>query len=143
MKKFEFTISGNNYSVEIRKFEDNLAEVEVNGTRYQVEVHSNKPVSKTPRLIRKPVDSNGKGSLPANAPTGLHKIQAPLPGLILEVNVKPGDTVKLNQRLLVMEAMKMENNIQSDKAGTIKSILVNAGSNVLQGDILIEMEVEQ
>ncbi len=142
MKKFQFTITGNNYSVEILKFEDNFADVEVNGTRYTVEIQSNKPVSKTPRLIRNPVPINGGGTIQKSSGSNTHKVQAPLPGVILAINVKVGDTVKTDQKLLVMEAMKMENNIQSEKSGVIKSIAVGLGSIVLQGDLLIEIETE-
>jgi biotin carboxyl carrier protein len=64
-------------------------------------------------------------------------IKSPLPGIILDISVKPGDIVKLGSRLLVLEAMKMENNIDSDKEGTVLSVSVNKGDSVLEGDTLL------
>ena len=64
-------------------------------------------------------------------------IKSPLPGVILELFVKVGDVVKIGQRLLVLEAMKMENNIEADKAGKIVSISKNKGDSVMEGDVLI------
>ena len=67
-------------------------------------------------------------------------MKAPLPGLILEIQVKEGDEVKVGQDILVMEAMKMENEIQSNQSGIVKSIKVDEGDNVYEGDVLIELE---
>ena len=73
------------------------------------------------------------------SPKGAGFIKSPLPGVILEVNVKEGDTVKVGTKLLMLEAMKMENNINADKDGVIKSIKVKAGVSVLEGEVLIEI----
>jgi biotin carboxyl carrier protein len=70
---------------------------------------------------------------------GVGSIKAPLPGTILEVKVKPGDKVKVGDKLLIMEAMKMENNINSDREGTIEAIKIRAGDSVLEGDLLVEI----
>ena len=61
-------------------------------------------------------------------------------GVILDINVKVGDTVSIGQKLLMLEAMKMENNIDSDKEGTVKEILVSKGDSVMEGDTLIVIE---
>jgi biotin carboxyl carrier protein len=66
-------------------------------------------------------------------------ICSPLPGVIKEINVKVGDTVKVGDKLLTLEAMKMENAINSDKAGVITVINVHVGSAVLEGHVLIEL----
>jgi biotin carboxyl carrier protein len=139
MKTYKFTISGNNYTVNIKSFEDNIAEIEVNGTPYTVEMEQEIKTTKTPKLIRpeKPVQMPPteiqKGS-------GLSKITAPLPGTVFKIITNVGDTVKKGETVLVMEAMKMENNILAEKEGIVKKILVKEGDSVLQGDLLIEIE---
>jgi biotin carboxyl carrier protein len=67
-------------------------------------------------------------------------VKAPLPGTVVKINVKVGDDVNTGDTLLIMEAMKMENNIQCETGGKIKSIMITEGENVLQGDILLEIE---
>ena len=71
---------------------------------------------------------------------GKTKIVAPIPGIILSLNVKVGDTIKENDLLLVLEAMKMENNIVSEKSGVVTAINVEVGQQVLQNDLMIELE---
>ena len=71
---------------------------------------------------------------------GLSKVDAPLPGTIFKLNVKEGDSVKKGQTILILEAMKMENNILAEKDGVINKIHVAEGDAVLQGDILVEIE---
>jgi len=143
MKKFKFKINGNQYNAEVLSIEDNIAEIEINGTRYSVEVDKDMQPVKTPKLVRSiSVPSTdihpavAKTSSPS-APKGGGTIKSPLPGVILDLFVKVGDTVKIGQRLLVLEAMKMENNIEADKAGKIDSIAKNKGDSVMEGDVLI------
>jgi biotin carboxyl carrier protein len=143
MKKFKFTINGNQYDAEIASIDENNAEVIVNGVKYNVEMQLSAAISKTPKLVRSVSvpstdvhPSVAKTRNPA-APKGGGNIQSPLPGTILDVLVKVGDTVKIGQRLLVLEAMKMENNIEADKAGTVLSIMKQKGDSVMEGDILI------
>ena len=143
MKKFQFTIRGNKYDVELLNLEDNVAQVDVNGTIYEVEIHKEIKTPKTPKLIRQQVIPSGESDkAKTSKPTekkGLGLIKAPLPGTILEIKVKTGDVVKSGDNLLVMEAMKMENNIKADREGKIEVISVNAGDTVLEGDTLIEI----
>ncbi|MBI9062454.1 MAG: biotin/lipoyl-binding protein [Marinilabiliaceae bacterium] len=140
MKKFEFTISGNKYQVHIKDFEDNLAQIEVNGTQYEVEVHQEMKKAKTPRLVRKEIQRKpGEGFITKKS-GGAATVKAPLPGNIFKILVKEGDTVAKGDTLLVMEAMKMENNVLAEKEGTVKSIKVAVGDAVLQNDVIIEME---
>ena len=143
MKKFKFTIRGNKYDVEIHNIEDEVAEIEVNGTTYQVEIHKHKKESKTPKLTRPNVvpsseSDTAKTAKPAERKgTGL--LKAPLPGTILEIKAKVGDVVKTGDTILIMEAMKMENNIKADNEGKILDIKVNNGDSVLEGDALVEI----
>jgi len=146
MKKFSFTINGNPYDLEIKNVEDNIAEVEVNGFSYTVEFDRVLETTKTPKLVRSEAfpstditPSVQKTSSPAG-PKGSGFIKSPLPGTILDVFVKVGDTVRTGDKLITLEAMKMENIIYSDKSG--KVVLVNAkkSDSVMEGDILIEVE---
>jgi len=140
MKKFEFTIAGNRYNVEVKDFEDSVAQINVNGTAYEVEVHQEVKKSKTPKLVRKPVERKpGEGAVPQKA-TGAGATKAPLPGNVFKIEVAVGDSVSKGDVLLVMEAMKMENNVLAEKDGVVKSIKVGLGDAVLQNDILIEFE---
>jgi biotin carboxyl carrier protein len=143
MKKFKFTINGNIYETEVLNIEDNIAEIEVNGTLYKVEVDKTMKTTKTPKLVRQvavpSTDSHpsvAKTSSP-EGPKGAGSIKSPLPGVILEMFVREGDVVKMGQRLLMLEAMKMENNIEADKAGKVVSILKHKGDSVMEGDVLI------
>ncbi len=140
MKKYKFTIRGTDYDVHLKDIEDNIAELDVNGTIYEVEIHGAVKTSKTPKLIRKPVEKMpGEGQIKKKESSGKHKVTSPLPGTILKINVSVGDVVTDNQNILVMEAMKMENQIQSGKGGEVTAIKVNVGDSVLQDDVLIEI----
>lgn len=138
MKKFKFTIRGNEYEVHINSFEDNIAEIDVNGSTYKVELAEEVKTTKTPKLVRpKPIQTKESKPKPA---AGFSKIEAPLPGTMFKINVKAGDEVKKGQAIMVLEAMKMENNILAEKDGVINKVLVSVGDAVLQGDILAEIE---
>jgi len=143
MKKFKFKINGNQYDAKVLSVDDNIAEIEINGTKYSVEVDKTMQPVKTPKLVRSVavpstdiVPSTAKTSSPS-APKGAGTIKSPLPGVVLELFVKVGDMVKIGQRVLILEAMKMENNIEADKAGKIVSIAKNKGDAVMEGDVLI------
>jgi biotin carboxyl carrier protein len=138
MKKFDFTIRGNKYNVEIKSFEENIADIEVNGTSYKVEVHKEVKTTKTPQLVRPEIQKEGSGKIKKKL-SSTYVVKAPLPGNIFKVLVKVGDEIKKGDNMLIMEAMKMENNILSEKDGTIKSIKIAEGDAVLQGDSLIEI----
>ncbi len=75
------------------------------------------------------------------APTGSgYEVKAPLPGVVLSIPVKVGDTVKASDTVLVLEAMKMENAIHAGRDGRIASVNVNNGDSVLEGAVLITIE---
>ncbi len=143
MKKFKFKINGNQYNAEVLSVEDNIAEIDINGTKYTVEVDKAMQPVKTPKLVRS-VSVPSTDSHPAvaktaspSSPKGAGTIKSPLPGVILDLFVNVGDVVNIGQRLLVLEAMKMENNIEADKAGKVVSIAKNKGDSVMEGDVLI------
>ncbi len=143
MKKYKFKINGNEYDTEIINIEDDCAEIEVNGSVYKVEVDKQIKSSKTPKLVRpKAIPSTdshpslAKTSSPST-PKGAGNIKSPLPGVILDIFVREGDKVSMGQKLLMLEAMKMENNIEADKAGVVISINKSKGDAVMEGDILI------
>lgn len=139
MKKFKFTIRGNEYDVDVLKFEDNIAKIEVNGTRYDVEVHKQVVQQKTPVLVRQEVPAPRRSETKIKKSIGASQIKAPLPGNIMQVFIKAGDDIKKGEKLLMYEAMKMENNILAEKDGTVSAIKVQAGDSVLEGDVLIEL----
>ena len=139
MKKFKFKIAGNPYDVVIKKFDNGVIKMEVNGSPFKVEIEKEESSSKTPRLVRHPV----------HKPAGSHKIEknttesvivTPLPGVIMSISVKEGDEVTKGQKLLIYEAMKMENNILAESDGVVAKIHVSVNDNVLQGDKLITIE---
>ncbi len=140
MKNFKFSIKGQNFDVEVKSLEGNQALIEVNGTSYEVELHREVRESKTPVLVRQSVKSTKDAHRIKKEGAGVHKIKAPLPGIIMNILVVVGDEVKKGQKLLVYEAMKMENNILSEKDGVIRSIKVTPGDNVLQDEVLLEIE---
>ncbi|RLD64393.1 MAG: acetyl-CoA carboxylase biotin carboxyl carrier protein subunit [Bacteroidetes bacterium] len=141
MKNYKFKINGTQYEVEINDFDGKIADIEVNGTKYQVEVQSEVRQPKTPTLVRKPVaEKPGEGVIVKTPSIGGHEIKSPLPGSIIKILVAVGDTVKKGDNLLIMEAMKMENNVLAEKDGVVKSIKVAIGDNVLQNDVLLEIE---
>ncbi len=141
MKTFKFTIRGNNYEVDIVSFEDNNAIIEVNGTSYNVELHKQEQTTKTPILVRRAVTNPADSHKIKKSVSNIIKIVAPLPGNIMQVFVNVGDSIKKEDKLLIYEAMKMENKLLSEKDGVIKSILVKPGDSVLQDDLLIELEI--
>lgn len=141
MRSFSFTIRGHKYDVELKSLEESEAEIEVNGTLYQVEIHKQLQKQKTPTLVRSavPPPSRGDRKIKKNiSQTGL-MVKSPLPGNIIQLFVKEGDQVSKGQKLLLYEAMKMENEILAEKEGTIKTIKVQPGDSVLEGDVLMEI----
>lgn len=138
MRTFKFNIKGHDYEVEIKDFRDNIAEVEVNGTVYQVEVKRESRASKTPVIMR-PEPPVHRSAHKFKKKIGTHQqITAPLPGTIMQIFVKEGEEIRKGQKLLMYEAMKMENTLYAEKDATIAKIKVSVGDNVLQGDLLIE-----
>ncbi len=141
MKQFKYTINGSIYNVTINHVDDEMAEVEVNGTPYKVEI--DKPAKKQVAAVKRPAKVPTTAteppvvSRPATGSGQANAVKSPLPGVILSVDCKVGDTVKKGQKLLVLEAMKMENSIPADRDGEIVEIKINKGDSVLEGADLI------
>lgn len=147
MKQFEFTLNKKKYEVNILSFEGTTVELDVNGKKYNVEVNKQAGKAKTPQIVRakhepavKEPDKSYAMTSPPAEKKGTGHIKAPLPGTIISVFVKEGDYIKTGTKLLTWEAMKMENNLNSDREGTITSVKVKPGDTILEGDILIEIE---
>lgn len=145
MKSYKFRINGNEYNVDINSVEGNIADVTVNGASYQVEMeNAPAPVQKPAQAPAAAVASTGSATTTpapkAAAPAGAGKpVTSPLPGVIIEVSVKEGQTVKAGQKVAVLEAMKMENEIQAPADGTVTAILVNKGDSVLEGAEIVKI----
>ena len=136
MKSFKYTINGNAYKVRVNSVEGDIAEVEVNGTPYQVKLE--KPAKKQLVTLKRPAQapttSTGAPVVSRPAASGAAgAVRSPLPGIIFTIDCKVGDVVKRGQKLAVLEAMKMENNINSDRDGKIIEIKVTKGESVLEG----------
>ena len=141
MKKFKFTISGKPYEVEVQDIEGNIATVNVNGTEYKVEMEEQAapvvaPVARPAAKTTTSTATQNAAPKPAASGAG-YKMAAPLPGTIMQIYVHQGDSVKKGDKLLMYEAMKMENNLLAEADGTITAINCRQGDNVLQGDVLI------
>ena len=145
MKEYKFKINGNEYNVAVKKVEGKIAEVNVNGVDYSVEME-NAPaaaVAAAPAAAAAPVAAQAPAqAAPAAAPqpaAAAKDVTSPLPGVILSVNVAVGDKVKAGQKVAVLEAMKMENDIESDFDGTVTAIHVNKGDSVLEGAKIVSI----
>lgn len=143
MKQYKFKINGNDYNVAINSTNGNLADVTVNGVSYQVEMENAMPVAAPVQAAPQasaPAAQPAAAAAPAPAakPAGEGKaVTSPLPGVIIEVSVKEGDTVAAGQKVAVLEAMKMENEIQAEKAGVVTKIHVSKGDSVLEGASIV------
>lgn len=148
MKNFKITVNNNPYEVNVLSFENTKVKVEVNGKPYEVGLEKQESSSKTPTLVReKAATTSGgdssKSTALTSSPTekkGAGVIKSPLPGTIIKIFVNVGDAVKVGTNLLTWEAMKMENNLTSDREGKVKAIKVKPGDNILEGDVLVEIE---
>ncbi len=141
MKKFKFTVNGKEYEVEVKSYEGENAEVVVDGTQYNVTVQREEeevPTFVAPkRQAPKPAAAPKQEAAPAtSAPADGYKSLAPLPGTVMQIYVNVGDVVKRGDKLMMYEAMKMENNFLAEVDGTIKEIKVRVGDNILQGAVL-------
>ena len=146
MKQYKFKINGTEYAVDIIDVDGDMATVAVNGSNFEVEVEGMavKPTSKTPKVVKTAVVGAPEAPAPverkpapAAAGGAANAVKAPLPGVILSIDVKVGETVKVGQRLFVLEAMKMENNIDSDREGIVREIKIDKGDSVLEGDVIM------
>ena len=150
--KYQYTVKGVDYEVEIQDIEGNIANVTVNGIPFEVEMKQ--PVKAGKQKVKlseerrvKSEESNSSSSAtnassatttqPAAAAASGKPVVAPLPGTINEIKVKVGDKVNAGDTVVILEAMKMQNNIEAETSGTITSINVNKGDAVMEGDTLV------
>ncbi len=148
MNKYQYKVQGVDYEVEITDVEGNIAKVKVNGIPFEVEMKQ--PINPTTMPHRPKVaapvhntetavsteTANDKPKSSAAAGKGM-KVTAPLPGTITDIKVKVGDEVKDGDTIVVLEAMKMLNNIEAECSGKITSVLVSKGDTVMEGDALV------
>ena len=147
MKQYKYKINGNLYNVTVNDIEEdkNVAHVEVNGTPYNVELLDKtikKPIQIiAPRPAAAPKTETGAPVVTRPVVTaGKSAVKSPLPGVVMDIKVKEGDMVKRGQTIVILEAMKMENNINADKDGKVIAISINKGDSVLEGTDLIIIE---
>jgi len=142
MKNFKFKINSNEYEVAIEEVVENIAHIQVNGLKYEVELE--KKADKPTPIVRKPrpqaVKNDPVEPKKAVASGNLRVVNSPLPGNILDVKVSAGDKVTKGTVVVIMEAMKMENNITSEFDGIVSSVKVKVGQSVLQNEVLLEIE---
>ena len=155
MKKYQYKVQGVDYEVEIAEVEGKIAKVNVNGIPFEIEMQkpinaakhpvlaatkraaaapAEAPAASTPAAAPAPAAPAAQPAAPAGAGNAL---KAPLPGTINAINVKVGDKVNVGDIVIVLEAMKMQNNIEAENAGTVTSILVNPGDSVMEGAVML------
>ena len=152
MKKYQYKVQGVDYEVEIAEVDGNIAKVNVNGIPFEIEMQKPINAAKHPALAAtkkstvaaapvaaapQPVAKPQPAAAPAAAPAADTPVKAPLPGTINAINVKVGDQVNVGDVVVVLEAMKMQNNIEAEQAGTVTSIAVNPGDSVMEGTVML------
>ena len=152
MKEISLDVNGKNYKVAIEKFGAQEAVLKVNDKVYKVglkdlgiekvaelKLQPSMPVQATPFMEPAPVvkPATPERSIKPASVANASSIISPLPGLIVKIAVKEGDPVKEGQLVLIMEAMKMENEIHAAKDGIVKEIKVKQGDSVVENDVLM------
>lgn len=140
MKEYKYKINGNPYTVTVGEPEKGKVTVDVNGVPYSVELEEEPKATAAPvhpTVTHRPA---AKTAAPAQPAATKKSEKSPLPGIIVAIKVKPGDTVKRGDTLIILEAMKMENNIPATTSGVIKEVCVNTGDSVLDGADLVTYE---
>jgi len=143
-KQYQFKIHGTTYDVKILTRSFDTAQVEVNGAVYDVDLMSRDVVHKTPKMVRstfmsETVESRPRSESPETV-VGGGIVKAPLPGTIMKVNFHKFDSVQTGNVILILEAMKMENEMRAPVSGILQSLPVAEGATVLEGDILFEIK---
>ena len=140
MKEYKYKINGNLYKVAVGDIDDNIAQVEVNGVPYKVELERAKGAAPV-KVAAAPRTASGEKVIAKPAAGGAGAaVVAPLPGVVISIPAKVGDTVKAADTVLLLEAMKMENAIHAGRDGRVASINVNPGDSVLEGATLLTIE---
>lgn len=155
MNKYQYKVQGVDYEVEITEIEGNIAKVNVNGIHFDVElkkpintlnnhkannvkVAQKESATSVQPPVAQPVTSQQVAQpAPSATPTTGNQLKAPLPGTITDIKVSVGQQVNVGDTVLILEAMKMQNNIEAEYAGTVTSITVKTGEAVKEGQVLI------
>lgn len=143
MKTFKYTIGGKEYAVEIGEIneETNLAAVTVNGETFEVQMEQPaEPEKKKVELGQPVADKTDDNPTPAAQVNEANAVKSELPGTITAIHCKVGDEVKAGDTVLVLEAMKMANNIEAGRDGKITAICVSVGQSVLEEEPLFVVE---
>jgi biotin carboxyl carrier protein len=130
MKEFKFKIGGTDYLATVEELQGGNMQVTVNGQTYQVEMPQTRACGPRPAMA---------GAAPVAQAGGPKNVVSELPGTVTEVKVGAGQHVKRGEVLLVIEAMKMANDIVAEVDGTVQRVAVSNGQSVNQGDLLVEM----
>jgi len=142
MKEYKISLQGKDFDVIIKELKANQAVVEVNGTEYAVGIENKRPAAIEPLKV-KPVHKSAAPAAPqrpvATAASGDDAVVSPLPGVIMKINVSEGDTVKTGQTVVILEAMKMENEVRAHKDGKISEVCVKNGDSVIEGAALVKI----
>jgi biotin carboxyl carrier protein len=138
MKEYKFKIGGKEYNVTVNPKEGKLFDVTVNGATYEVESENAPVAAPVSQPAAAPAQAAPAAAAPAAKPAGAgEKVASPLPGVIIEISVKEGQQVKAGQKVAILEAMKMENEIPAPKDGTITDIHVHKGDTLQEGDPVV------
>lgn len=140
MKEYKYTIDGKEYKVAIGDIEENVAHVTVNGEEFKVEMEPEAEPEKKKVVLGQPVESTDETATPAANVNTANAVKAPLPGTITSINVAVGDEVSAGDTVVVLEAMKMQNNIEAEKSGKVTAICEKQGQAVLEEDALVVIE---
>ena len=141
MKEYKYTIDGKEYVVAIGDIVENVATVTVNGEEFKVEMEPEQEPEKKKVVLGQPAEaqSQDEATPAANVNTN-NAVKAPLPGVITDIKVAVGDQVKKGDVVIVLEAMKMANNLEAETDGTVTAICVKMGENVLEDAPLVVIE---
>lgn len=146
MKQYKYKVNGAQYDVTIDSIVGNIAKVEVNGIPFEVEMQGSSLVEEDlPTQVADETAAPAVAAAPAaveaapaaGAPGAGAPVKAPLPGVVAKILVSVGQAVKKGETVLVLEAMKMENNITAETDGKITGICVAAGDSVMEGTTLV------
>ena len=142
MRQVKVKVNGKNYDVEVGDLSVSPLNVTVDGVAYTVEFEDEAPVSATPAAaVAAPVAPVAVAAPAAPAvAAGSGDVVSPMPGVVLDICVKPGDSVTRGQQVCALEAMKMKSAIRASRDGVVASIEVSEGQRVAHGAVLVRIE---